>query len=456
MDYFPLFFNLNGKSSLVIGGGEIALRKCELLVLAGTFISVVAIEVSPALKSLLSADCHQIIEREFAPNDLEGKALVICATNNSILNKDISTLAQKRNLPVNVVDSAELSTVIFPSIIDRSPVIVAASTSGSSPVLASKLREQLELFLPHNLGSLASFLGSIRAQLKTKFPNMLDRRRVIEEFLLSPGETLAREGNFEKAETYLEEKPNKEGEVYLVGAGPGDPDLLTIKALHLMQKADIVLYDNLISKEILQKVRRDAEKLFVGKAAKKASIAQEDINLLLVRHAKLGKRVLRLKGGDPFIFGRGGEELETLAAENINFQIVPGITAASGCSTYAGIPLTHRDYSQSVRFVTGHPKNGAVDLPWSEFVHKNQTIVFYMGLGGLESICQKLIDNGRDKSTPVAVVSKGTTPEQRTIVGDLSSIAASVKKAELARPTLIRVGEVVSLHGTLRPNADLG
>ncbi|MFT7685285.1 MAG: uroporphyrin-III C-methyltransferase/precorrin-2 dehydrogenase/sirohydrochlorin ferrochelatase [Candidatus Azotimanducaceae bacterium] len=452
MNYFPLFFDLKDKSCLVVGGGDIAFRKCELLKSSGVSIEIVAIEVSPALKLLLASEHHHISERKFVPSDLESKALVICATGDSVLNKEISLLAQGKNIPINVVDSAALSSVIFPSIIDRSPIIVAASTGASSPVLASQLREQLEAMLPQNLASLASFLGMMRTQIKATFPKLIDRRRAVESFLLSPGETLAREGNFEKAKAYLVDAKNKEGEVYLVGAGPGDPDLLTIKALHLMQKADIVLYDNLISKEILQRVRRDAEKLFVGKAAKVDSIAQEDINQLLVKHAKLGKRVLRLKGGDPFIFGRGGEELETLAAENINFQIVPGITAASGCSTYAGIPLTHRDYSQSVRFVTGHPKNGAVDLPWSEFVHKNQTIVFYMGLGGLDSICKRLILHGRENTTPVAVISKGTTPEQRTVIGDLSSITELVKKAALARPTLIIVGEVVSLHETLNPN----
>lgn len=452
MKYFPLFFNLKNKSCLVVGGGEVALRKCELLESAGVAITLVGIEVSPDLKAFLSSAPHQIYVREFCPEDLDNKALIICATDDSEINQKISILAQERNLPVNVVDNAELSSVIFPAIVDRSPVIVAASTSGTSPVLASQLREQLEILLPHNLGNLANFLGLMRKQIKINFPKLIDRRRIVEKFLLSPGESLARNGDFEKAKTYLEEKASREGEVFLVGAGPGDPDLLTIKALHLMQKADIVLYDNLISKEILLKVRRDAEKCFVGKIANKKSISQEGINQLLVKHAKEGKRVLRLKGGDPFIFGRGGEEIETLAAENIQFQIVPGITAASGCSTYAGIPLTHRDYSQSVRFVTGHPKNGAIDLPWSEFIHKNQTIVFYMGLGGLGTICRRLISHGRDESTPVAVISKGTTPEQKTVIGDLANIEGRVKKAVLARPTLIIVGEVVALHDTLTPS----
>jgi uroporphyrin-III C-methyltransferase/precorrin-2 dehydrogenase/sirohydrochlorin ferrochelatase len=237
--------------------------------------------------------------------------------------------------------------------------------------------------------------------------------------------------------------------VYVVGAGPGDPDLLTLKALQLMQQADVILYDSLVSPAILERARRDAVKTYVGKKGGGDSTAQESINDKLVRLAQAGHRVCRLKGGDPFVFGRGGEEIESLLEANIPFQVVPGISAANGCAAYAGIPLTHRDYSQSVRFVTGHPKNGEVNLEWQEFAHKNQTIVFYMGLGGLKNICAQLIRHGRSPDTPIAIVASGTLPEQQVVTGNLDTIVELVEQAELSRPTLIIVGEVVAFRDRL-------
>ncbi len=451
MDYLPLFFDFRARSCLIVGGGEIAYRKAELLHQAGARITVVAPDISSELLTLLETGRHIKIERVFGENDLQEVSLVVCATDDRELNEEVSRLAQKQSIPVNVVDNIELSTVIFPAIVDRSPVIIAVSTGGKSPVLARKIREMLETLMPAGIARLAVFLGEQRQRLKQRFPNPDNRRRVTETFLTSPGEELAIQGNFDAALEYLEKGTDNlaSGEVYLVGAGPGDPDLLTLKALQLMQKADVVLYDNLVSEEVLSRVRRDARLENVGKTEKSTVEAQQSINQSMIQLAKTGARVLRLKGGDPFIFGRGGEEIEALIAEQIPFQVVPGITAATGCAAYAGIPLTHRDYSQSVRFVTGHPKEGHVDLEWREFTHKNQTIVFYMGLGGLQDICEQLVAHGREESTPVAVISKGTTPDQRTVIGDLNTICHQVKGEQIARPTLIIVGEVVALHDSM-------
>lgn len=456
MDYLPLYFNLHERTCAIIGGGEVAFRKAELLVLAGARIKVVAPEVCENMTKLINSGQHEYCNRKFQEEDLENVDLVVSATNDNSLNSVVAKAAKGRSLPVNIVDNAQLSSVIFPSIVDRSPVILAVSTSGKSPVLARKIRELLESLIPESYSKLATFLGDRRAELKQKFPDVEERRRVTEAFLASPGEEQAMMGNNETASDYLygdlRENPDNicTGEVYLVGAGPGDPDLLTLKALQLMQKADVILYDYLVSDAVLSRVRRDAVKEYVGKRGGRESTAQETINEKLVRLARAGHRVLRLKGGDPFIFGRGGEEIESLAEERIPFQVVPGITAASGCAAYAGIPLTHRDYSQSVRFVTGHPKDGMVNLEWKEFVHRNQTIVFYMGLRGLASICSQLIHHGREPSTPVAVISKGTTPEQKVVVGDLSNITRIVKAEAVVAPTLIIVGEIVALHKSLQ------
>jgi len=313
------------------------------------------------------------------------------------------------------------------------------------------LRHLLESLVPAGIANLAEYMGSRREALKSRFKNPDDRRRHTERFMASPGYQYAIDKEFDRADEFLDSatEVQKTGEVFLVGAGPGDADLLTLKALQFMQLADIVLYDNLVSAEVLARVRRDATKEYVGKIGGDRSTPQESINEKLVRLASAGHRVLRLKGGDPFIFGRGGEELESLVAAKIPFHLVPGITAASGCASYAGIPLTHRDYSQSVRFVTGHPKNGEVDLAWQEFAHKNQTIVFYMGLGGLEKICQELINHGRDPQTPMAVISNGTLPNAKIVVGTLSNMVALVRREQLRRPTLIIVGEVVALRQVL-------
>jgi len=450
MEYLPLHFKLEGSRVLVVGGGSQAFNKATLLTRTGAHIRFVAPRISSQIMALGAS--HEYLMGEFETAHLNGVSLVVAATDDATVNSTVAAAANLKGTPVNVVDSPDLCTVIFPAIIDRSPVLVSVGTGGASPVLARYIREIIEGYLPEGLGRLARFLRDTRPQLKIRFSDMQLRRQAVERFMASPGHELAQKGDFAAAEGYLYglEDEAKTGEVYLVGAGPGDPDLLTLKALQLMQKADVILYDNLVSQAVLGRARRDAQYEFVGKRSGYLSASQESINALLVRLAKAGKRVLRLKGGDPFIFGRGGEELEELIEAGIPFQVIPGITAASGCAAYAGIPLTHRDYAQSVRFITGHPKNSEVQLPWHEFVSPGQTLVFYMGLAGLSDICKKLIVHGKQPETPVAVISKGTTPEQKVVTGTLTTVAEKVLAAALVSPTLIIVGQVVSAPSRLR------
>ncbi len=444
MDYLPLHFNLKNQPVLVIGGGDVAQRKVDLLLEAGAIVRLVAPRIKSSLQEQLRTP-HEIIEGVYVQTQMNDVVLVVAATSDQTVNAQVSNDAQQINIPVNVVDQPALCSVIFPAIVDRSPVIVSISTGGASPVLARHIKALIDTHVPEGIARVADYLLQKREALKTAFPDSDKRRRIVEGFLNGPGKELVINNQPAKATPYLSETDSMAGEVYIVGAGPGDPDLLTLRALQLLQAADVILYDNLVSDRVLQRARRDAEKEFVGKRSGYKSTAQEDINTLLVRLAQEGKRVLRLKGGDPFIFGRGGEEIEALVAANIPFQVVPGISAANGCAAYAGIPLTHRDYSQSVRFVTGHPKDGAVALAWDELISPNQTIVFYMGLGGLASICQQLIAHGKSAATPIAIISKGTTPEQKVARGNLETIVKLVAQMEIESPTLIIVGEVVGL-----------
>ena len=441
MDFLPLHFNLQGAPVLLVGGGEIARRKAVLISEAGA----VLVCVSPKLEfdlTALSAD-HAWREKTFDASDVVGMRLVVAATDDALVNERVSLAAQAQNLPVNVVDQPSLSTVIFPAIVNRSPVLLSVGTGGSSPVLTRYLREQLEALVPQSLVRVATYLKSRRPRLKAAIPDIRTRRITTEAFFAGPGFSHAEAGEDDLADGYLFEPSQGFGEVFLVGAGPGDPDLLTLKALQLLQRADVILYDNLVSAKVLDRARRDATFEYVGKQSGLNSTPQNSINARLVTLARQGLRVVRLKGGDPFIFGRGGEELAELIEAGIAFQVVPGITAASGCAAYAGIPLTHRDYAQSVRFVTGHPKNASVDLPWHEMVSPGQTLVFYMGLGGLSDICTQLIRHGKAVETPIAVISKGTTPESVSVMGDLETTPGLVARAQLPSPTLIIVGEVL-------------
>ncbi|KJS05772.1 MAG: sirohydrochlorin ferrochelatase, partial [Gammaproteobacteria bacterium BRH_c0] len=435
MDYLPLFHNLKGRKCLVVGGGEIALRKVRPLLEAGAIVRVVAPEIRPALKELADKGTIQISCKTFHPDDMAGVALVIAATSDTQVNEQVSRFARERNIMVNVVDNPALCSVIFPAIIDRSPVQIAISTGGSAPVLARLLRGKLESLLPDGYGKLAALADKFRPAVKARLESENSRRSFWEKVFEGPIAELVFRGRMQDAEQALAEAleyPDIQtcGEVYLVGGGPGDPDLLTFRALRLMQQADIVLYDRLVSKEVLNLVRRDAERIYVGKTAGDHPVTQDNINRKLVEYALQGHRVLRLKGGDPFIFGRGGEEIEHLAEHGIPFQVVPGITAASGCASYAGIPLTHRDHAQSVRFIAGHRRDDELDLPWEELAAPGQTLVFYMGLNGLETICHQLMTHGMDAATPAALIEKGTTARQRTFVGNLADLPEKVRLGE--------------------------
>jgi uroporphyrin-III C-methyltransferase/precorrin-2 dehydrogenase/sirohydrochlorin ferrochelatase len=451
MDYLPIFADVRNKLCLVVGGGEVGKRKAGVLLEAGARVRMVAPEIEPALAEQPGVEA--IVSR-FEVQHLEGVMLVIAATNQRSVNQQVSELARKRNIPVNVVDDPELCSFIMPAILDRSPLMVAFSSGGASPVLTRIMRGKLETMIPQNYSQLAGFAERYREQVKLRVTNPAKRRIFWENVLEGVIAEKVLSGDEGSAETMLLQMLKGEdniqrGEVYLVGAGPGDPDLLTFRALRLMQKADVVVYDNLVTKPIVDMTRRDAERIYVGKKRDDHTLRQEEINELLVRLAKEGKRVLRLKGGDPFIFGRGGEEIETLAAEGIAFQVVPGITAASGVSSYAGIPLTHRDHAQSCVFVTGHLKDGSMNLDWDALARPKQTIVVYMGLHGLATLCAELVSHGLSGDTPAAIVQQGTTKNQRVITGTLETLPEKAEVEQLHAPTLIIIGGVVTLRQKL-------
>ncbi len=453
MQHFPLFFDLSGQCCLIVGGGAVAFRKATLLSKAGAVIDIVSPEVMDDLAFIAKKSGGCVHYRTYQSADLSGKTLVIAATDNREVNEQVSVEAKANNQPVNVVDNPDLCSFILPSIIDRSPITIAVSSGGASPVLTRLLRSRIESMIPAAYGELAAFVGLFRDKVKQRFSTEGERRRFWESILEGSVAERVLLGRQDEAETMLTQRLDQRqkhmGEVCLVGAGPGDPDLLTFKALRLLQSADVILYDRLVNPAIVDLARRDAERVYVGKAMSNHAVPQDEINQLLIQYAQQGNRVVRLKGGDPFIFGRGGEEIEGLAELGVPFQVVPGITAAAGCASYGGIPLTHRDYAQSVRFVTGHLKDNSLDLNWPELVGDQQTVVFYMGLSNFERICQQLIAHGRAPTTPVAIVQKGTTVEQKVIVGSLADLPAEVIKQKIKAPTLIIVGEVVQLHHQL-------
>ncbi len=456
MNFLPIFLDIKDRLCVVVGGGEIAARKVGLLLRAGARVVVQAPTLGATMVELVrSKQVTQRAER-FSESILADAVLVIAATDDAEVNRKVHTAAMARNLPVNVVDHPELCSFILPSIVDRSPVVVAVSSGGASPVLARLIRARLETLIPASFGRLATLVANFRARVKQRITHPGRRRAFWESVLQGRVAELVYSGQDAAARTALEQRLAVEesngqplGEVYLVGGGPGDPELLTFRALRLMQQADVVVYDRLVSPEVLELVRREALRIYAGKERDSHVLPQESINELLVRLAREGKRVLRLKGGDPFIFGRGGEEIDTLAAEGIPFQVVPGITAAAGCAAYAGIPLTHRDYAQSVVFATGHLKDGTVNLNWKTLAQPQQTIVFYMGLHGVEIICRELIRHGLPHATPAALVQQGTTRRQRVLTGTLETLPGIVEHAGVKAPTLIIVGEVVRLREKL-------
>lgn len=455
MDIFPISLKLQQQPCLIVGGGHIAYRKAVLLHKAGAVIHIIAPDIDANLLQLVEESQGQYIQALYpAQIQLNDYRLVIAATDDYAVNTQVFEDCEALKILVNSVDDPPHCRFMVPAIVDRSPLVISVASNGTSPVLSRQIRTQLETTIPHGMGKLAEFSGKWRAAVKAKISNPDERRVFWEDLYASPLKEQVFHDNLVEADrligqALLEWKTPK-GEVYLVGAGPGDPELLTLKALRLMQQADVVIYDRLVSPAIMELCRRDATKIYVGKARSNHAVPQEGINALLVEYASKGQRVCRLKGGDPFIFGRGGEEIQELFAAGVPFQVVPGITAASGCSAYAGIPLTHRDYAQSVRFLTGHLKEGSPELPWDELVYQNQTLVLYMGLVGLEKICEKLIEHGQRPDMPVALISKGTTPEQKVLVGTLADIASKVEENHIQAPTLTIIGDVVSLREQLQ------
>jgi len=453
MEYLPVAWRLREQTVLLVGGGEIALRKARLLARAGARLRVVAPEIEAELLQLIEQQGGQWLPHNYQAEHLDGVTLAIGATDNQQVNEQLHADALARQLPVNVVDNPSLCTFIFPAIVDRDPLLISISSSGNAPVLARWARAKLESFFPAELGKLATLMGRFRKPLAEKLPQIGARRLFWEGLLDGPMMEKVLAGRHQEAEQLLaaavataDTESLSRGEVYLVGAGPGDPDLLTFRALRLLQKADVVLYDRLVGPGVLELARRDAEMIYVGKARDEHVLPQEEINQLLVKYALEGKKVCRLKGGDPFIFGRGGEELDGVAQAGIDFQVVPGITAASGCAAYAGIPLTHRDHAQSVRFITGHRKDGSVELPHGNLNTSGETLVFYMGLLGLAQICEKLQKQGMAADMPAAIISRGTLPDQQVVMGTVSTLAEKAQSEQVSAPSLVIIGSVVTLH----------
>ncbi|EGL55627.1 uroporphyrinogen-III methylase [Methylophaga aminisulfidivorans MP] len=455
MDYLPIFLDLKQQDCLVVGGGSVATRKVKLLLKAQAKVSVVSPEISDALGTLVKQGQLRWVQSIFKAEHITDQRLIIAATDNEQVNHLVHDIAKQKHILTNLTDNPDDSDFIFASVLDRSPIIVAVSSGGESPVLARNLRARLETLIPPAYSKLGELMGKYRETVKQKFGELRQRRQFWDSVLSGPIADHVMAGREGIAEQILQQqladeiKTVETGEVFLVGAGPGDPELLTFKALRLMQQADIVFYDRLVSKEILALVRKEAELVYVGKQRAWHAVRQEEINNLLLEHAKQGKRVLRLKGGDPFIFGRGGEEIDTLAENAIPFQVVPGITAASGCASYAGIPLTHRDYAQSCVFVTGQLKEGELDLNWSVLVKPRQTVVVYMGLAGLAQLSQKLQAHGMPADMPAALVQQGTTENQKVWLSTIAELPELAEREKPIAPTLLIIGEVTRLHEKL-------
>ena len=456
MKYLPLMHNFSGCHCLVAGGGKVALRRARRVLDAGGRVDVIAVQCLPELNEIILASNGSVRLGPWRSSDLERHyKLVVAATNDKEVNRQIAEDSKRHGIPVNVVDDSSLCDVIFPTVINREPTQIAISSGSASPQFANLLRRRINLFIPSGYGRLADLFGRYRQQINRRIKHPGERKSFWDKVVHGHIAESALSGNIELAESRLQAAIDDHrgfsdcGEVYLIGAGPGDPDLLTLRAFRLLQQAEIVIYDRLVSKETLDRLEEGKELIYVGKQRSKHTLPQTQINDLLVQYARQGKRVARLKGGDPFIFGRGGEEIEKLAENHIPFQIIPGITAATGCASYAGIPLTHRDHAQSVRFVTGQLQNGSVNLDWGSLIAREQTLVFYMALQGLPTICKQLIAHGCSPDTLAAVIEKGTTPEQRVYISALEKLPAVIAKSNIQAPTLTIVGSVVSLHSKL-------
>ena len=457
MSYLPLFIETTGKKCLIVGGGKVASRKLIPILKSKMKVTLISPEVIEEIELNFQKNKNlKIIKRKFEPEDIEDQFLIIAATNEKTTNQKIAKLSKDNNILVNMAEDSLSGNTLIPSVVDRDPIKIAVSSGAASPILTRLVKTKLETVIPYSFGKLADIMMEYRDVVKKNFLKISDRRKFWEVFLDGPVSEMVLSGHIDKAKKALDEslKENKflekTGEVYLVGAGPGDPELLSFKALRLMQKADIVIYDRLVSRPIMNLIRQDAEKIYVGKQRADHAMPQENINQLLARLALEGKKVLRLKGGDPFIFGRGGEEIESLIKDDIPFQIVPGITAASGCASYAGIPLTHRDYSQACIFVTGHLRDGTVNLNWEMLAHEKQTLIFYMGMHGSKIICEELIKHGLSDVTPAALIVKGTTEDQEVIIGNLKNMPEIIMDRKIVPPTLLIIGDVVKLHNKLK------
>jgi uroporphyrin-III C-methyltransferase / precorrin-2 dehydrogenase / sirohydrochlorin ferrochelatase len=457
MGDLPIFVDMRGRPALVVGGGVVAARRAELLVRCEARLPAFAGELSDEFFELRARANFRHVPRDPVPEDFAGSALCFIATDDERLTDAARSMAKKAGALVNVADRPRLSDFIMPSIVDRSPLVIAVSTGGASPILGRMLKARLETMIPAAYGRLAELMSGFRRRVAAAISDPTMRRRFWEAVLEGPIAEAALAGNEGAAEAHLEreierwgaERPSPQGEVYLVGAGPGDPDLVTFRALRLMQKADVVLYDRLTGDRIMSLVRREAERIYVGKRPDDHELPQPEISALLVKLARQGRRVLRLKGGDPFMFGRGGEEIEALAEHGVPFQVCPGVTAAIGASAYAGIPLTHRDHAQACVFVTGHGRDGKIDLDWPALIQPRQTVAIYMGLRNLEALTAEFIARGASPDLPAAIVDNATRTDQRVIVGALGTLAAKARAAELKGPSIVILGSVVSLRDKL-------
>jgi uroporphyrin-III C-methyltransferase/precorrin-2 dehydrogenase/sirohydrochlorin ferrochelatase len=452
MNWLPLLHRSNDVKFIIFGGGQVAQRKVQTLTKFTTDITVVSPTLDPRLALLVNEHTLTHINALAKQEHVLAGYRIVAATDDKAVNQLIGTWAKALSCPVSIADAPEDSDFIFPAIIDRSPVMIAISSASESPALTRYLRNQLDTALSSRIPQLAQFVSTLRHTVRSNINDSKQRQQLWRKLMSSAMPNLVLAGKEDQAHKICDDViagKDHNGEVFLVGAGPGDPDLLTLKAVRLIQQADIVFYDRLVSPAILEYCNSKAEMHYVGKAKSNHAVPQDDINQLLADHAKLGKTVLRLKGGDPFIFGRGGEEIELLAEQQVPFQVVPGITAASGCSSYAGIPLTHRDYAQSVRFVTGHLKDGTANLPWNELIHPQQTLVIYMGLTGISHISKELIAYGMSADTPIALIEKGTLPEQKVYTSTLAEISDVIANNAISAPTLTIIGDVVKLHEKL-------
>jgi uroporphyrin-III C-methyltransferase/precorrin-2 dehydrogenase/sirohydrochlorin ferrochelatase len=448
MRYFPAFLDLTKRPCLVVGGGAAAARKVRLLLKAGAVVRVVALRVGPDLTVLAERGELSLVRRGFVAGDVRGCAVVHAATGLAEVDGRVAEAANRAGVPVNVVDRAELSSFIVPAIVDRGLVVVGISTGGAAPVLARRVRAQIEALLPARLGSLAGFAESFRASVAALLPAPAARLRFWERFFDGPIADDVLAGREQAAGEKMLNLVNRaagapEGLVSIVGAGPGDPELLTLKALRALERADVVVYDKLVNPGILDYARRDAERIYVGKSRGHHVRTQAQINDLLVAHARLGQRVVRLKGGDPFVFGRGGEERTHLRRHGIQVELVPGITAATGCGAATGIPLTHRAHAAAVTFVTGHGRNGEPDVDWAALASSRHTLVIYMGVAAAGRIAERLLTHGLAPETPVAVIENGTLDTQKTVIGSLGALADLIRDNGITGPAVIVVGDVV-------------